>query len=269
MKRTRMHDVLASETLSDLKRIKMWQEAQLAKEEKRDSKPTQVRAFLIDDLRKQGLSCKKIADRFGISVSAVRTILLRNEINRQKFGDEVVDESREIVELLQLGCREYIALMQAGIYNIERLQAFLVNWASGEVRNVARLTPVVHKSLSRKLLELGVIDDIIQLPPPRGEHLTPEDWKECLEYWHHRCAGCGSDGDGEVLQQDHWVPRAFTGTFITSVTNIIPLCAECNNDKSAEDGYSWLVRKFGKRDADRKMRAILDYFEWWRERGRE
>jgi hypothetical protein len=97
--------------------------------------------------------------------------------------------------------------------------------------------------------------------------LTPERWEHCLNYWHHRCAACGSQDI--PLHMDHFVPKASTVFPGTIATNIIPLCASCNTDKLNKDPYLWLIKRLGKAGADRKMREILDYFDGWREQGRE
>lgn len=98
---------------------------------------------------------------------------------------------------------------------------------------------------------------------------TTEDWLRALEFWDHCCAICGRPrGLWHTISQDHWIPLTHPKCPGTVPTNILPLCYGadgCNNSKGKKDPKEWLVEKFGKRRAARKLAEIEAYFAWIRE----
>jgi len=57
--------------------------------------------------------------------------------------------------------------------------------------------------------------------------LTSEQWLNTLNELNHKCMNCGSS---ENIHQDHFIPLHKNGKH--TVTNVIPLCAHCNQTKS-------------------------------------
>lgn len=105
----------------------------------------------------------------------------------------------------------------------------------------------------------------------RKGNFTTQDWQICLEYWDHKCAICGCRvGFWTTLAIDHWKPIFKGGEHVA--TNIVPLChaklgtpngkPHCNNSKGTNDAYEWLVLKFGKRFANKKIKEIQAYFDF-------
>lgn len=66
--------------------------------------------------------------------------------------------------------------------------------------------------------------------------LTLKEWEYALECFEYSCAYCGKQSD--KLQQDHFIPLAKGGGY--TKFNIIPACAECNQNKRAQDPFKWL-----------------------------
>jgi 5-methylcytosine-specific restriction endonuclease McrA len=62
-----------------------------------------------------------------------------------------------------------------------------------------------------------------------GEHFTEKEWLELLEECGGRCLSCGR---AEDLSADHITPLCLGGS--NAISNIQPLCCECNNAKGAE-----------------------------------
>lgn len=98
---------------------------------------------------------------------------------------------------------------------------------------------------------------------------TIEEWRRCLDYFHHCCAACGRplvDLFGErTAHADHWIAITNPQCPGTTATNIVPLCGGldgCNGSKSDIDAQEWLIRKFGKRQARTILKRIATYFEW-------
>jgi 5-methylcytosine-specific restriction endonuclease McrA len=63
----------------------------------------------------------------------------------------------------------------------------------------------------------------------RGPHFTALEWLALVEACGGRCLACGSSED---LTVDHVIPLALGGP--TTIANIQPLCAACNNIKGCE-----------------------------------
>ncbi len=98
---------------------------------------------------------------------------------------------------------------------------------------------------------------------------TVQDWRSTLKYWDYKCAVCGRVADfWSFIAIDHWKPISKGGLHIPK--NIVPLCHAkagvpigepcCNNSKGNKDAYEWMVSRFGKRFANKRMKAINDYF---------
>jgi len=64
--------------------------------------------------------------------------------------------------------------------------------------------------------------------------LTDADWAECLEYFDHKCAYCGSEVN---IVQDHFLPISKYRNH--SKYNIVPCCRSCNSSKSNHDYFVW------------------------------
>jgi hypothetical protein len=101
------------------------------------------------------------------------------------------------------------------------------------------------------------------------DHFTRQDWQRCLEYFNHCCAICGrqlKDLFGtHTAAADHWVPLTSPDCPGTVPTNIVPMChgiGGCNPSKAANNAEQWLIKRFGKRKAKKKLAEIEAYFEW-------
>lgn len=96
---------------------------------------------------------------------------------------------------------------------------------------------------------------------------TANEWRACLEYWHHTCAVCGRPaGFWHTLAIEHWIPLSSTQENNPGNvrSNIVPLCHGvngCNNSKGTHDPADWLTRKFGKRKANQILKRIKAYFD--------
>lgn len=95
---------------------------------------------------------------------------------------------------------------------------------------------------------------------------TKKDWLRALTYFDHRCAVCGRPaGLWHTLAKDHWIPLTSSCCPGTVPGNIVPLChgdGGCNCSKKNSDPEIWLIRKFGKRKAQKVIKGIEKYFEW-------
>ncbi|HEX2907279.1 MAG TPA: hypothetical protein VHO69_10495 [Phototrophicaceae bacterium] len=87
----------------------------------------------------------------------------------------------------------------------------------------------------------------------------PQDWLDCLEYWGHQCAICGSTGK---LNADHWIPLYSENCPGTVVDNMLVLCGHCNFTKNRRDPIKWLIEKLGEDAAAQKLAEIETYFEF-------
>jgi len=121
---------------------------------------------------------------------------------------------------------------------------------------------LVHKQRQRAGT-LGVVDT-----------WTPEQWKAALQYFNHCCAICGrqlKDLFGtHTAAADHWIALSKGGS--TTAINILPLCHGedgCNNSKGNKDPVEWLIERFGKRKAKKKLAEIEAYFKWVRQQENE
>lgn len=96
--------------------------------------------------------------------------------------------------------------------------------------------------------------------------LTARDWQCCLEYFNGCCAVCERPpGLWHTIAADHWIPVTDPQCPGTTPTNIIPLCQGvngCNNSKSNNDALTWLVSKFGEKQANQIANHIEAYFDW-------
>lgn len=105
--------------------------------------------------------------------------------------------------------------------------------------------------------------------------LTTTQWRDCLNYFNHRCAVCGRPkGFWHTLAQEHWQaladPRPDNPG--TVATNILPMCHSikdgtggCNNSKGNLDPIEWLYSRWPKKEADVILARIEAYFEWVRQ----
>lgn len=100
-----------------------------------------------------------------------------------------------------------------------------------------------------------------------ASNFSAQDWRRCLEHWHHCCAVCGRQMNDifgvRTLAADHWIPLASSICPGTIPANIIPLCQGvdgCNNEKATSDPEQWLIRKLGENQARKKMAEIQAYF---------
>lgn len=95
--------------------------------------------------------------------------------------------------------------------------------------------------------------------------ITAQQWRECLDYWQHRCAVCGrSRGLWLTIAADHWIPISSPSCPGSVSTNIVPLChgrSSCNIEKGNKPPVDWLTAKLGKRKARRKLVEIEAYFD--------
>lgn len=90
------------------------------------------------------------------------------------------------------------------------------------------------------------------------------DWNNVLEYFEDRCAYCGNQ-QGLLtftkFQQDHFIPLTSLDCPGTVPENIVPACADCNNNKRDQYPHEWIVSRFGERNAREILTRIERYFE--------
>jgi hypothetical protein len=103
---------------------------------------------------------------------------------------------------------------------------------------------------------------------------SAEQWIQCLDYWHHRCAVCGRPrGLWHTLAAEHWIavadPRPDNPGNVP--WNIVPMCHarkgsnglnSCNTSKGDKDPIAWLFSYYNKERAANVLKKIQDYFEW-------
>lgn len=97
---------------------------------------------------------------------------------------------------------------------------------------------------------------------------TAEQARFAIEFWHGCCAYCGRqfhDIFGErTLAFDHYIPLSSPDCPGTTAGNMLPVCHGvdgCNTTKNARDPEEWLMSRFGKRAARKKLAEIEAYFE--------
>lgn len=97
---------------------------------------------------------------------------------------------------------------------------------------------------------------------------TANDWKRALDYFHGCCAVCSRQLNDlfktHIAAMDHWIPLSNPNCPGTVTHNIVPLCngvGGCNNSKNDKDAFEWMVKRFGRSFAKRKLKEISAYFE--------
>ena len=83
-----------------------------------------------------------------------------------------------------------------------------------------------HAHIRRQNKKRGVID------------FTSTDWQQCLTYFNHQCAYCGST---ESLEQEHVIPVSRGGHYTPD--NIIPACRSCNASKNNKIMQDWFTQQ--------------------------
>lgn len=79
-----------------------------------------------------------------------------------------------------------------------------------------------------------------------------------MKYWDNKCAITGESGK---IHLDHWIPLNSKNCPGTIGTNMIPMSRNLNTSKKDTHPYLWLVDRFGKEFADKKLVEINNYFE--------
>lgn len=90
------------------------------------------------------------------------------------------------------------------------------------------------------------------------------EWLDCLEYFNHSCAVCGSQlrdlfGD-TVPHADHWIPLASEECAGTIASNMVCLCNHCNLSKGATMPQVWLARHYSKKEVYKIVERVEEYF---------
>lgn len=140
--------------------------------------------------------------------------------------------------------------------NRERYNGYCRRYAQKTgYRKTAAFRAIVHISQSRRRARK------LSLP----DTFTTQEWLNCLEYFNHCCAVCGSQlrdlfGD-TVPHADHWIPLASEECTGTVVTNMICLCNHCNLSKSATMPQEWLLRHYSYKKANQILGRIETYFD--------
>ena len=109
---------------------------------------------------------------------------------------------------------------------------------------------------------------------------TVDEWQECLTYWQGRCCICGREkGLWHTIAQEHWIPLSDQRPDNpgTVAWNILPMChaikgsngqGACNNLKHTRDPIEFLYSEFPRKQADRILERVRDYFDWIRKQER-
>lgn len=97
---------------------------------------------------------------------------------------------------------------------------------------------------------------------------TLDQQRFALDYFHNSCAYCGRQFhdlfNERTLAFDHYIPLSSPDCPGTTAGNMLPVCHGvdgCNSLKNARDPEEWLVSRFGKRRARRKLAEIEAYFD--------
>jgi 5-methylcytosine-specific restriction endonuclease McrA len=86
---------------------------------------------------------------------------------------------------------------------------------------------------------------------------THDEWIATIDYWRNCCAYCGQTGK---LTLDHYIPLSDPNCPGTVAHNIVPACGKCNTSKRNHPIDTWLVKKFGKEQAQEIAARIQAYF---------
>lgn len=167
------------------------------------------------------------------------------QANREKRQEQI----RAYTQANQEKTREY----RQQYYQVNREKVNEKHRAYYQVnREASRVRLVRRRARKRSLLDT----------------FTLEQWRTCLEYFHHTCAVCGSqlrDLFGNIEPHaDHWIPLSSDECPGTVADNMVCLCSECNRSKFAKPPEQWLIEKFGKRKALQILERVNAYFEWVR-----
>lgn len=85
---------------------------------------------------------------------------------------------------------------------------------------------------------------------------TTQDWLDCLDFFNHECAYCGTKK--EKLQVEHVTPLSRNGSHTR--TNIVPSCNKCNRNKFTKTLDEWYPhQKYYSKDKEKKMHSWLGY----------
>ena len=83
---------------------------------------------------------------------------------------------------------------------------------------------------------------------------SPQSWQQCLTYFNHQCAYCGST---ESLEQEHVIPVSRGGHYTPD--NIIPACRSCNASKNNKIMQDWFTQH--ENYSVERMANILKYVQ--------
>ena len=83
---------------------------------------------------------------------------------------------------------------------------------------------------------------------------TSNQWQQCLTYFNHQCAYCGST---ESLEQEHVIPVSRGGHYTPD--NIIPACRSCNASKNNKIMQDWFTQH--ENYSVERMANILKYVQ--------
>lgn len=122
----------------------------------------------------------------------------------------------------------------------EQQAAYVRNWRKKNPAE-AKLRDMRAKANRRSAISNTVMD------------LTTDQWKVTLKYFGDGCAVCGENSG---VHMDHFIPVA-SGNGDTAVTNVIPLCARHNINKSDKHPLIWLRSESGA--SAEIAERILDY----------
>jgi 5-methylcytosine-specific restriction endonuclease McrA len=103
------------------------------------------------------------------------------------------------------------------------------------------LTPAERYEAQRKAL-------------PYNPAWEEEAWLEALDFWDYRCAVCRTHEDAIPLVRDHLIPVSHAVCPGTIPSNLLPLCIECNREKSNKDLAEWAMT--GRHDTLALVRKI-------------
>ncbi len=213
--------------------------------------------------REQGKLLNDLSQSNNVSRTAIQQTITQEQNKIHVYGREAYEQHMVLARLLDLDSATSLFLLENHLLTLDQLLDYTVTHSPR--RETKKKT---YSRIIARLAVMSLLPDAFMVSNMRRNDLTDDEWNRALEYWNGRCAICGFV-DEQPIHRDHWIANTLDFCPGETVTNMVPLCWQCNESKIAWDPYLWLVKKFGKAFADQKMMEVLIYFNWWREQGRE
>ena len=173
-----------------------------------------------------------------------------NEKGKQWYEDnkeEVLKQAREYYENNSEHIKKQVKKYRQN--NKEKYTDAIRSWKKDN-RDKVRIYSQKRKAIKRKL----------------PATLTEGQWASAKKYFNNSCAYCGMTEEehkekfNQPLHQEHFIPLSTGGEYTRN--NIIPACADCNNNKRANDFFKWYHEQmFYSKEREKEILEYLNYKE--------